>query len=810
MEKKRKRSQYQRPPLSIFFISFSLVFLILSSAALFKNKADRNLSVTLSSFQSDFVHKEARTAIGEDQILKKNKFVAFGDYSLLPPGIFEAAFLVHSVSGQPSEIDIQIAAEKGKTILKNRSVLLTDFPAQQNIQFKILSKTEIEPRLLFVSGDSDIQLVEAVLKRVRGVFPLKNLIFVSLFSAFFITLLLLSVFSSLKYSPKWKLYLTLFFFLVGGLLILRNAWVSEDAFITLRHVENFINGDGPVFNVNERVEGYSHPLWFAILSLFRWMGMSPKASVILPGLFFSFAALYILFFGIHFPGSKKDLPGLNPAAVILIGTSAFIDFGTSGLETSLSYFFIVVFAKFLAEERWKSQPAKLGLIVSLLVLTRPDFGIFLIALILFYLYKTGKKDASLKQLASFSAPPLLILGIHEIFRMGYYAALFPNPFYSKSGSASHFSQGLKYLFDFGQGSLIYGILFLAVLALVLSFKRIDFKSRLLVLLFGALHGFFVIRGGGDFMHGRFLLPALILLTVSVSGAFDRFFDKKVRLNQTYLTLSLVLFALSLWVIPVQKKGQFYNFGISNERHAYYKNQIIPLKYLFKDTVIMMWKTIGVNYRDLSARAKLNIRLAYLNVGFTGYYSGRTIYLIDRLGLTDPIVSRISLVSRGRPGHEKSAPFGYLVLRKLTFGDTPYPLWNEIAATKYGVLWDISPKTLGKLNIVLDKDFKNAIDSRVDIFLNNLNDNELRSQADFLFFLRQFWYPFASKTHQDMFDSKYSADFILLHSQSYQWIINNRDNVELILSHVEGPLTLKAFVGNIKFALTKGRTLKFLI
>ncbi|MFC2161891.1 hypothetical protein ACFLRX_09600, partial [Acidobacteriota bacterium] len=575
-----KRFQDRVQHITLFFISFALIFIILSAISLYKNNEDRNLSVTLDRFKSDFVQKETGTGLGEDQILKQNKFIAFGEYSLLPPGIYKALFYMNSISAQKSEIDVQIAADKGKTILSNQSIPLTVFPVQNDIQFKILNQTEVEPRVLFKSGNPDIQLSEVILQRIKGVFPLKNHFFVSLFSAFFITLLLLSVFSSLKHSSRWIFYLTLFFFLAGSLLILRNAWVSEDAFITLRHVENFTTGYGPVFNINERVEGYSHPLWFAILSFFRWIGMSPKASVIIPGLFFSIAALYILFFRIHFPGSKIKRPNLNPAAAILIGTSAFIDFGTSGLETSLSYFLLVVFAKFLAETRWKSQPALMGLIVTLLVLTRPDFGIFLIALILFYLYNIKKKNAALKQLASFSIPPLLILGIHEIFRMGYYGALFPNPFYSKSGSSAHYNQGLKYLFDFGQGSLIYGIIILAVLALVLNFKRVELHNRLFVLFLGALHGFFVIRGGGDFMHGRFLLPAIVLITISVSGAFDRFFENKVRFNQTYIAASLVLFALSLCVLPVQKKGQLYNHGISNERYAYYKNQTIPLKYLF--------------------------------------------------------------------------------------------------------------------------------------------------------------------------------------------------------------------------------------
>lgn len=123
-------------------------------------------------------------------------------------------------------------------------------------------------------------------------------------------------------------------------------------------------------------------------------------------------------------------------------------------------------------------------------------------------------------------------------------------------------------------------------------------------------------------------------------------------------------------------------------------------------------------------------------------------------------------------------------------------------------WDISPKTLGKLNKVLDKDLKKTIDDRVGIFLNNLNESNLMSQADFLFFLNEFWYPHASINQQDLFDSKYQADFFSLHSESQRWIIQNRENVELILSHLEGPLTLRTFIRNIKFALTQGRSLKF--
>jgi arabinofuranosyltransferase len=795
-------------PVAVFLVTFGIALAVTSGISLYNNFSSRSFSVTLSRFQSDFVHKEETKDLYAEHILRKNKFIAYGSYTTLSPGIYEANFYLDSGTSQISSVGLQLAAEKGREILADQTLKVRSFPSQQAVRIKILEKKEIEPRVLFLSGNSSIHLEKVILNRIKGVFPWKNIVFQSLLSVVFITLLLLSILSSSKRLPRWKFFLTLFLFLAGFFLILRTAWVSEDAFITLRHVDNFIEGYGPVFNLNERVEGYTHPLWFAIISLFRWLGLSPKGSVILPGLILSFSALLFLLFRIRFKASSNSGAVLNPAAAILIGTSAFIDFGTGGLETSLSYLLLVLYAKFLAEDRWKSQPMLMGILVALLVFTRPDFGVFLIFLIVFYLYELFRKSVSIKHFVFFLSPPLLFLGLHELFRMGYYAALMPNPFYSKSGSAAHFSQGLKYLIDFGQGSLGFGIFLLALLAVALNIKQGNFKNRLLVFSSGLLHGFFVIRGGGDFMHGRFLLPAILLFTASAAGAFDRFFEKKLILNKAYILVSLGLFVLSLSIIPVQKKGKFYNFGISDERYAYYKDQIMPIKYLFRDTVILMWKTIGINYRDLSIRARLKIRLAYLNVGFTGFYSGKNIYLIDRLGLTDPVVSRIALEKRGRPGHEKSAPFGYLVLRKLTFGETPFPLWNEAAETRYGVLWDLSPKTLEKLADFLDDDLKNSIDTRVTDYLSHLKEEDLAAQADFLFFLKEFWYPFAPEEQKKLFKRSYKADVISKHSPSLLWIEEHNEKVDRLLSHLEGPLNAQRFFQNVKFALTEGRQLQF--
>ena len=43
------------------------------------------------------------------------------------------------------------------------------------------------------------------------------------------------------------------------------AWVCDDAFITFRTVDNALQGFGLVWNVGERVQAYTHPLWLLLL-----------------------------------------------------------------------------------------------------------------------------------------------------------------------------------------------------------------------------------------------------------------------------------------------------------------------------------------------------------------------------------------------------------------------------------------------------------------------------------------------------------------------------------------------------------------
>lgn len=54
---------------------------------------------------------------------------------------------------------------------------------------------------------------------------------------------------------------------IFALVLYRSAWLCDDAYITFRTVDNFINGYGLRYNTGERVQAYTHPLWLLLLSM---------------------------------------------------------------------------------------------------------------------------------------------------------------------------------------------------------------------------------------------------------------------------------------------------------------------------------------------------------------------------------------------------------------------------------------------------------------------------------------------------------------------------------------------------------------
>ncbi len=149
--------------------------------------------------------------------------------------------------------------------------------------------------------------------------------------------------------------------------IWRYAWMSDDALITLRTSLNWAHGYGAVFNPGERVAGYTHPLWMALLTLLgavsgSWIVGTLMASVILAGI-----ALAILVFR-----SRNPWQFMTISSFVLL-SNTLVNWGTSGLEGPLAIALLSGLFVLQSSEGGLRHPLLSGLAVSLLLLCRMDY-----------------------------------------------------------------------------------------------------------------------------------------------------------------------------------------------------------------------------------------------------------------------------------------------------------------------------------------------------------------------------------------------------------------------------------------------------
>ena len=153
----------------------------------------------------------------------------------------------------------------------------------------------------------------------------------------------------------------------------RNAWITDDAYITFRTIEQFLAGNGLQFNPHERVQAFTHPAWLGLLLPLRVAGLPlPAAAFLLSWLAVS-AALVLLW------RTVSDRPARGWLCVAaVVGSRVLLDFSSSGLETPLSFLLIVVFMHFVLS--WERSSGIGGsrslipvfLVASALLSTRHD------------------------------------------------------------------------------------------------------------------------------------------------------------------------------------------------------------------------------------------------------------------------------------------------------------------------------------------------------------------------------------------------------------------------------------------------------
>ncbi|GAB4582334.1 terminal beta-(1-_2)-arabinofuranosyltransferase [Nocardia sp. IFM 10818] len=548
---------------------------------------------------------------------------------------------------------------------------------------------------------------------------------------------------------------------VGGILLTatlfaaggwQRRWIADDGLIVLRTVRNLLAGNGPVFNMDERVEANTSTAWTYIVWFFSWLTQIRLEYVVL-GIALTLSVLAVVFAML---GAARLWGGtgsvLLPAGVLVyIALPPARDYATSGLESSLVIFWLAVLWWWLI--RW-SQTEKprlanfFGLVffAGLAPLIRPEMTL-VGALALLMIFCAPLPATRLRPMV-FRALIVAVAGLvpvgYQIWRMGYYGLPYPNTAVAKDAGGAKWGQGFVYLWNFiGPYWLIVPLVVLAVAGIAAGRAyradhtggrhtadsdaaqdkslrhRIHRLSRwlhspaavvALMLGSGALLTVYEIRVGGDFMHGRMLLPQLFCLILPVAvlplrvpaGWFG--VPGTRRLDWAFAivllafagTIGWALFAANTTAIKTGTK--ISSTGIVDERIYYVLNTghdhpIRAEDYLDYPRMRAMVQDIANNPNGgllLNSPSFMAWYIAppplpipeggaghtvfFLNLGMTSMNVPLNVRVIDQMGLAYPLAAHTERLTDGRIGHDKNLYPDWVVVDTGMVDKHPWTPW----------------------------------------------------------------------------------------------------------------------------------------
>ncbi|MFE3289574.1 flagellar motor control protein ZomB [Rhodococcus sp. NPDC059234] len=502
--------------------------------------------------------------------------------------------------------------------------------------------------------------------------------------------------------------LTAALFVWGGW---QRRWIADDGLIVLRTVRNLLAGNGPVFNAGERVEANTSTLWTYLVYAFGWLTHIRLEYVVLTlALVLSGGAIALAMVG---TGSLWRRTGGTAGTLLLpAGALAYIavpparDFATSGLESCLVIFWIalvwVLLVRWAQREPTTTAVLILAFVAGLGPLVRPEMVILSgLALLLIFL-APGSWKLRVAIVAVAGAVPVL----YQIWRMGYYGLPYPNTAVSKDAGGAKWGQGFTYLWNLvGPYWLLLPLLLLGGYAgwLLLRHLRVsgaqrtdsNWQSRLhspaavvaVVLVTALLLGVYSVRVGGDFMHGRVLLPVLFCFILPIAVLPVRL-PQRGQWGRTPATGLFAAGAVAwlvtvVWAIVASTAQGMPNgtvvgkSGIVDERAFYVLNtgHAHPIRaedYLDYPRMRAMVETIAntpdgglllpaayYTYWDLVPppapipEGGAGHTVYFLNLGMTSMNVGLDVKVIDQMGLAYPLAAHTARLGDGRIGHDKA-------------------------------------------------------------------------------------------------------------------------------------------------------------
>ena len=258
-------------------------------------------------------------------------------------------------------------------------------------------------------------------------------------------------------------------------------FTQDDTFISFRYALNFINGHGLVFNIGERIEGYTNFLWTIFLILAKLAGFQLVSFSRIFGVSFGVAGIIATYFLALYAFDKNSYKA-GIAALVLGAIPSYAYWAVSGLETPA--FGLAVIVTLYAYVRKSYFTAPMAAIATLL---RPE-GALVFGFIVVYDVICHRK------ILSPMVTGIVIYGVSLlpflVFKYFYYGGIIPNTFYAKSGTLiNNLPNGIEYLGTYFWHYMGAGLF---ILPAFLMFRRGN-RKNLVLLCFFLVYSIYLVR-----------------------------------------------------------------------------------------------------------------------------------------------------------------------------------------------------------------------------------------------------------------------------------------------------------------------------
>ncbi len=456
---------------------------------------------------------------------------------------------------------------------------------------------------------------------------------------------------------RLSLILPLLLIILLAVVLVRTGWVCDDAYITLRSVDNFVQGLGLRWNPAERVQSYTHPLWMFLLAAIYYFTRAPYFTALILGMILSLVTAVLVAFRVG-----RSTGGVVLALLILILSKAFTDYSTSGLENPLSHLLLVLLMLvYLRESTDLRRLFQISLLTALIALNRLDLllmaGPFMLA--------TWKETGWVKGWRPVLIGLLPII-LWEIFSLVYYGLPFPNTAYAKLDTGLSQGEMIRQSgWYFWQSLKIDPLTLTTVLAgIILALTRRS-KGDWPVAIGTLLYLLYVVKIGGDFMGGRFFVAPLLIAVLLIARV--DFTPPKLRRLVPLFALLVVVLGFSSLENPLLS-GSSYGSVISSSQNFLNNGGVADERAYYYQAAGLLNYRSGIAWPDHRYTrsgiefSRSDKKIVFTsNVGYLGYFAGPHIYLYDPLALSDPLLSHLPVVRyRWRIGHGfRMAPDGHI-------------------------------------------------------------------------------------------------------------------------------------------------------